>query len=106
MVDADVTGAACRDALALARELGRRLGVDSTAHVTATITTAEPAPLTPDITEHVVGYKDTPDHARRPRRIQPVTALVTPADTDDVLRESAQETFTDLMNQFGLTAHL
>ncbi|WP_167455461.1 AlbA family DNA-binding domain-containing protein [Streptomyces tirandamycinicus] len=105
VVDADVTGASCRDVLALARELGRRLGVDSTVHVTATITTAQPAPLTPVVTEYA-SFKTIPDHARRPRRIQPVTALVTLADTDDVLRESAQESFTDLMNQFGLTARL
>ncbi|MFC9818145.1 helix-turn-helix domain-containing protein [Streptomyces virginiae] len=102
LVDADVTGAACRDVLALAQELARHLRVDSTLHITMAIVTAEPAPLTPVVTEHGT-FTSIPDHARRPRRIQPVTTQVSPADEDDVLREHAQETFTDLMNQFGFT---
>ncbi|MER5917954.1 hypothetical protein ABT124_48750, partial [Streptomyces sp. NPDC001982] len=105
LVDADVVGAACRDALALARELARHLGVDSPISVTTAIATAEPAPLTPVVIEYG-SFRSIPDHARRPRRIQPVTALVNPADEDDLLRTSAQETFTDLMHQFGITAHL
>ncbi|MFF8975095.1 hypothetical protein [Streptomyces sp. NPDC014995] len=39
-------------------------------------------------------------------RIQPVAATVTSSADDDLLRASAQEVFTDLMNQFGLTPHL
>ncbi|MFC8373118.1 hypothetical protein ACFUIT_35035 [Streptomyces sp. NPDC057239] len=74
-------------------------------HVTATITTAEPTPLTPVITEYG-SFRTIPDHARRPRRIQPVTTLITPADEDDHLRASAQDTFTDLMHQFGITVSL
>jgi hypothetical protein len=35
-----------------------------------------------------------------------VTGLVRPSDEDDLLRETAQETFTDLMHQFGITAYL
>lgn len=105
LVDADIVGASCRDALALAHELTRHLGVDSSVNVTATITTAEPVPLTPVITEYG-GFRSIPDHAHRPRRIQPVTALITPADEDDHLRASAQEAFTDLMHQFGITVHL
>ncbi|GAA2639294.1 hypothetical protein GCM10010425_49130 [Streptomyces spororaveus] len=102
LVDADVTGAACRDVLTLAQDLARHLRVDSTLHVTTAIVTAEPTPLTPVVTEHGV-FTSIPDEARRPRRIQPVTTQVNPADEDDVLREHAQETFTDLMNQFGFT---
>ncbi|MGP3947141.1 hypothetical protein, partial [Streptomyces sp. 6N106] len=105
LVDADVVGASCRDALALTHELARHLGVDSSVHVTTAITTAEPVPLTPVITEYG-SFRTIPEQARRPRRIQPVTALTTPADEDDALRVSAQETFTDLMHQFGITACL
>ena len=51
-------------------------------------------------------FRSVPDRARRPRRIQTVTALVSPADEDDLLRASAQELLTDLMNQFGITGRL
>ncbi|WP_326756856.1 ATP-binding protein [Streptomyces hirsutus] len=105
LVDADVVGAACRDALALTREAVRHLGVDSTMSVTTAIATAELAPLVPVVTEYS-SFRHIPDQARRPRRIQPVTALVTPADEDDVLRASAHEIFTDLMHQFGITVDL
>ncbi|MFF9127916.1 RNA-binding domain-containing protein [Streptomyces sp. NPDC014889] len=105
LVDADVAGAACRDAVALARELARHLGVDGVIPVTTAIATAEPAPLTPVVTEHG-SFRSIPDRARRPRRIQPVTVTVTPADEDDLLRASAQEAFTDLMHQFGITVCL
>ncbi|MFE5036917.1 hypothetical protein [Streptomyces sp. NPDC056683] len=79
--------------------------MDSSIPVTTAIATADPAPLTPVVTEHG-SFRSVPDHAHRPRRIQPVTALLNPADEDDHLRASAQETFTDLMHQFGITAHL
>ena len=105
LVDADIVTASCRDALALAHELARHLGVDSSVNVTATITTAEPTPLIPVITEYG-SFRSIPDHARRLRRIQPVTTLISPADKDDHLRASAQETLTDLMHQFGITADL
>ncbi|MFF4590504.1 helix-turn-helix domain-containing protein [Streptomyces sp. NPDC001388] len=105
LVDADVVGAACRDTLVLVRELARRLGVDSAIPVTVAIATAEPAPMTPIVTEYA-SFRSIPDHARRPRRIQPVTVLVTPADEDGLLRTSAQEAFTDLMHQFGITVSL
>ncbi len=35
-----------------------------------------------------------------------MTDLVSPADEDDLLHASAQELLTDLMHQFGITAHL
>lgn len=105
LVDTDVAGAACRDTLALAREHARRLGVDSPIPVTAAIATAEPAPMTPIVTEYA-SFRSIPNQARRPRRIQPVTALVTPADEDDLLRTNAQEIYTDLMHQFGITLPL
>jgi hypothetical protein len=71
----------------------------------AAIATAEPAPMTPIVTEYA-SFRSIPDQAHRPRRIQPVTALVTPADEDDLLRTNAQESFTDLMHQFGITVPL
>ncbi|MBY8864520.1 hypothetical protein [Streptomyces sennicomposti] len=104
-VDEDVTGACCRDAVAVAYELAHRLHVDSSVHLTATIAMPHPTPLVPVVTEYG-GYRSIPDHARRPRRIQSVTATMTPTDDDDRLRASAQEVFTDLMNQFGLTPRL
>ncbi|MFJ6216648.1 hypothetical protein ACIQGZ_25455 [Streptomyces sp. NPDC092296] len=67
--------------------------------------TAEPAPMTLVITEHG-GFRTIPDQGRRPCRIQPVTALASPADEDDLLRETAQAAFTDLVHQFGITAYL
>jgi hypothetical protein len=105
LVDEDVTGACCRDAVAVAHELARHLRVDSAVHLTATIATLHPTPLVPIVTEYG-GFRRVPDHARRPRRIQPVAATVTPAADEDLLRTSAQEVFTDLMNQFGLTPRL
>ncbi|MFC6060895.1 hypothetical protein [Streptomyces pratens] len=105
LVDVDVVGAGCRDALALAYELARHLGVDSSVNITMVVATAEPSPLVPVITEYG-SFRAIPDHARRPRRIQSVTALITPADEDDLLRASTQETFTNLMHQFGITAYL
>ncbi|MFE5687096.1 hypothetical protein [Streptomyces sp. NPDC056512] len=83
LVDADVVGASCRDALALAQEVARHLGVDSTVHVTSVIVTADPASLAPVITEYG-SIRSIPDDARRPRRIQPVTALVTPPPTQRI----------------------
>ncbi|MEV0936376.1 ATP-binding protein [Streptomyces phaeochromogenes] len=106
LVDTDITAAACRDTLALARELARHLGVDSSSHVQAVITAAGPAPLAPIVTEHGGAFRHVPDRVRRPRRIQTVTASVGPADDDDRLGASAQELFTDLMHQFGITGHL
>ncbi|MFE7327940.1 hypothetical protein ACFU8W_23645 [Streptomyces sp. NPDC057565] len=38
-----------------------------------------------------------PDYARRPRRIQPVAATLTPVGTDEAVGEAAQELFTDLL---------
>ncbi|MEV5355771.1 ATP-binding protein [Streptomyces sp. NPDC052693] len=105
LVGVDILGASCRDALVLAHELARHLGVDSAVNVTATITTVDPEPLTPVVTEYGA-FRTIPDYARRPRRIQPVTTLINPADDDDRLRASAQESFTDLIHQFGINAPL
>ncbi|MFJ9743424.1 hypothetical protein [Streptomyces sp. NPDC101166] len=41
-----------------------------------------------------------------PGTIQPVTATLTPLDEAEALAETAQEMFTDVMNQFGLDPQL
>ncbi|MFJ5212286.1 hypothetical protein [Streptomyces nigra] len=105
LVSADAVGACCRDTFTLAQELGRHLGVDSTLTVTAGIAAAEVAPLTPVITDYG-GLREIAEDARRPRRIQPVTSLISPADEDDLLQARTQEMFTDLIHQFGINAYL
>ncbi|WP_161194978.1 ATP-binding protein [Streptomyces sp. SID8367] len=105
-VDTDITAAACRDALAQARELARHLGQDSSCHVQAAITTFESQPLIPIVTHGGGDFRDIADRARHPRRIQTVTTQVNPADDDEQLRAGAQELLTDLSNQFGINSHL
>ncbi|WP_445283699.1 hypothetical protein [Streptomyces sp. DSM 118148] len=107
----DFIGACCRDLTTTARELARRLRVDSALQLTATLTAITPAPTpTPPALVPVVtgfgGFTDVPGHARHPRRIQPVTATLTPVDEAEALAETAQELFTDVMNQFGLNPQL
>jgi hypothetical protein len=52
------------------------------------------------------GFPYIPDGAWHPHAVQPVTADFLPADGDEALKESAQELFTGLMNQFGLDPQL
>ncbi|WLQ31926.1 hypothetical protein P8A18_00065 [Streptomyces castrisilvae] len=47
-----------------------------------------------------------PAYARRPHRIQPVTAVLPPTSSDTALDEATHDLFTDLMNQFGLDPQL
>ncbi|MEU6323438.1 hypothetical protein [Streptomyces sp. NPDC047009] len=104
LVRQDYVGACCLDICTTALELARRLQVDSGMQLTATIAAA-PTVLTTRLTLIVTdpaGFTDIPDYARHPHRVQPVTAVLTPADTDAVLLRTTQELFTDLMNQFGL----
>lgn len=105
LVDTDVVGAACRDTLALARELARHQGVDSSISATVAIAAGELLPLTPVTTEHF-SFRTVPEYARRPRRVQPVTTRTNPADDDGLLSTSAQEILTDLVHQFGISVHL
>jgi hypothetical protein len=110
-VSEDFIGACCRDLTTIAWELARRLRVDSALQLTATLTAVTPSPttLSPALVPVVTGFggfTDVPGHARHPRRIQSVTATLTPLDETEALKETAQELFTDVMNQFGLDPQL
>ncbi|MFI2764754.1 helix-turn-helix domain-containing protein [Streptomyces echinatus] len=110
-VSQDFIGACCRDLCTIAWELAHRLRVDSALQLTATLAAVTSSPTTPapalvPVTTDSAGFTDVPDHARRPRRIQPVTATLTPLDEAEALQETAQELFTDVMNQFGLDPRL
>ncbi|MBG7696624.1 hypothetical protein HCJ76_00540 [Streptomyces sp. MC1] len=103
-VSQNFIGACCRDLCTTAWELTRRLRVDGALQLTATLavvtpfSTTSPSALAPVVTGFG-GFTDVPDHARR---IQPVTATLTPLDEAEALHESAQELFTDVITQFGL----
>ncbi|MEU5709874.1 hypothetical protein [Streptomyces flaveolus] len=85
--------------------------MDSALQLTATLTAVTPSPTMPapalvPVVTGFGGFSDVPGHARHPRRIQAVTATLTPLDDAEALRETAQELFTDVMNQFGLDPQL
>ncbi|MGI5372577.1 hypothetical protein [Streptomyces iakyrus] len=106
-VSEDFIGACCRDLTNAAWELARRLRVDSALQLTATLAVVTSSPTTPTpalvpVVTGFGGFTDVPNHARHPRRIQPVTATLTPLDEAEALAGTAQELFTDVMNQFGL----
>ncbi|WP_318205872.1 hypothetical protein [Streptomyces sp. SCL15-4] len=110
-VSQDFIGACCRDLTTTAWELARRLRVDSALQLTASLATVTLSPTTPPpalvpVVTGFGGFTDVPGHARHPRRIQPVTATLTPLDEVEALQETAQELFTDVMNQFGLDPQL
>jgi hypothetical protein len=99
-------GACCLDACALVLELARRLRLDSGLQLNATLAGPAPGmPLIPVVVDSL-GFTEVPGHAHRPHTIQPVTTTVLPTAADQALQESAQELFTDLMNQFGLDPQL
>ncbi|MEV0982140.1 hypothetical protein [Streptomyces sp. NPDC049915] len=110
-VSQDFIGACCRDLCTTAWELARRLRVDSALQLTATLTAVTLSPMTPPpalvpVVTGFGGFTDVPNHAHHPRRIQPVTVTLTPLDEAEALHETAQELFTDVMNQFGLDPQL
>ncbi|AIR96037.1 hypothetical protein [Streptomyces glaucescens] len=110
-VSQDFIGACCRDLTTTAWELARRLRIDSALQLTTTLTAVTPSSTTPPpalvpVVTGFGGFTDAPNHARHPRRIQPVTAVLTPLDEAEALAETAQELFTDVMNQFGLDPQL
>lgn len=102
-VHQDTLDACCRDLCILTSQLARHLRLDSSLLLHATVTTGlhKAVPLIPVTVDHP-GFTSVPDGARYPHTIQPVTASLLPADTDEALQNSAQELFTDLTNQFGL----
>ncbi|MFD4413492.1 helix-turn-helix domain-containing protein [Streptomyces sp. NPDC058476] len=99
--------ACCRDLCVLASQLARHLRLDSSLLFHATVTTGsqKAVPLIPVVLDHP-GFTSVPDRARYPHTVQPVTASLLPAAEDEMLKESAQELFTDLTNQFGLDAQM
>ncbi|MFE3906320.1 helix-turn-helix domain-containing protein [Streptomyces sp. NPDC059153] len=100
----DFTEACCQDFAAVALELARRTRVDSALHLTAVIASSTgSAPLAPVVSEHGGAFMSMPAYARRPHRIQPVTSTLSPHGGDTALHEAAQELFTDLTTQFGLS---
>jgi hypothetical protein len=103
LVHQDTLDACCRDLCVLASQLARHLRLDSSLLLHATVTTGaqKAVPLIPVVMDHP-GFTSVPDGARYPHAVQPVTASLLPADEDETLKESAQELFTDLTNQFGL----
>ncbi|ATW46663.1 hypothetical protein [Streptomyces peucetius] len=107
LVHQDYLGACCRDLCTLTSELARQLRLDSGLLLYAAVTadTSKTVPLIPVVVDPF-GFTDIPDYARHPHTIQPVTATLLPVDSDQALKDSAQELFTDLMNQFGLDPQL
>lgn len=107
LVHQDYLGACCRDICTLTSQLARHLRLDSGLLLNATIAAGmeRNTPLLP-VVQDFPGFTDIPDHARRPHKVQPVTTTFLSADGDEALKESAQELFTDLMNQFGLDPQL
>ncbi|WP_405890401.1 hypothetical protein OG612_41725 [Streptomyces sp. NBC_01527] len=74
----DVVGACCQDLAAIAVELARRLRVDSVLHLTAAIAAAPPAASPAPVICEYGSFMTIADDARRPHRIQPVAATLTP----------------------------
>ncbi|GAA0454054.1 ATP-binding protein [Streptomyces olivaceiscleroticus] len=95
--------ACCYDFVASAQELQRKLRVDSTQHLTATIISPDrPRALAPLTSYWGDGQESVPAHARRPHYIEHAHAGLSPTSADEEGRSTADELITDLMNQFGL----
>jgi hypothetical protein len=96
--------ACCYDFVATAQEQQRKLRLDSTLQLTATIISPDgPRALAPVTSEWGDdGPERTPSHARRPHYLQPAHTALSPAAADDEGRSSADELCTDLISQFGL----
>ncbi|MFD4233359.1 helix-turn-helix domain-containing protein [Streptomyces sp. NPDC058542] len=95
--------ATCADFVAIVQEMQRKLRLDSTQQITATIYASDgPEALEPRTADFDGGRESTPPYTRRPHHIQPVHTLLPPiADNEEAARVS-EELSTDLMSQFGL----
>lgn len=72
----------------------------SALHLTAVIVSSTGSdPLASVVSEHVGAFT----YSRRPHRIQDFTSALSPHGGDTALHEAAQELFTDLTTQFGLS---
>ncbi|MFJ9891605.1 helix-turn-helix domain-containing protein [Streptomyces sp. NPDC091287] len=98
-----VVAAACGDFVTIVQELQRKLRLDSTQQITATIYASDgPGALEARTADFGGGREVAPPCTRRPHHIQPVHTLLPPiADNEETARVS-EELSNDLMSQFGL----
>ncbi|MFJ8255544.1 helix-turn-helix domain-containing protein [Streptomyces sp. NPDC094466] len=95
--------ATCADFMAIVQETQRRLRLDSTQQITATIYASNgPEALEPRTADFDGGRESTPPYTRRPHHIQPVHTLLPPIADDEETARVSEELSTDLMSQFGL----
>ncbi|MFI0596719.1 helix-turn-helix domain-containing protein [Streptomyces griseus] len=98
-----VVAAACGDFLTIVQELQRKLRLDSTQQITATIYASDgPGALEARTAYFGDGRESTPSYARRPHHIQPVHTLLPPIADDEEAARVSEELSNDLMSQFGL----
>ncbi|MEV7899478.1 AlbA family DNA-binding domain-containing protein [Streptomyces cyaneofuscatus] len=99
-----VIEAGCGDLIAAVQEVQRKLRLDSTQQIIATIYASNgPGPLEPRTAGSFGdGRESTPPYARTPHHIQPVHTLLSPIAGDEEAGHAAQELTNDLMSQFGL----
>ncbi len=98
-----VVAAACDDFLITIQELQRRLSLDSTQQITATIYASNgPWALEARTAVFGDGRESTPPYTRRPHHIQPVHTLLPPIADDEEVARVSEELSNDLMSQFGL----
>ncbi|MEV1049292.1 ATP-binding protein [Streptomyces sp. NPDC049916] len=98
-----VVTAACDDFLITIQELQRKLSLDSTQQITATIYASNgPWALEARTAAFGDGRESTPPYTRRPHHIQPVHTLLPPIADDEEVARVSEELSNDLMSQFGL----
>ncbi|MGW1550268.1 AlbA family DNA-binding domain-containing protein [Streptomyces sp. NPDC002346] len=105
LVSERLVTACCYDFVATAQEQQRKLRLDSTLQLTASIISPDkPRPLAPLTSAwgDLPSPESTPSYARRPHHLQPAHTVLPPMAADDEGRSSADELCADLMNQFGL----
>ncbi len=95
--------AACNNFLITIQELQRKLRLNSTQQITATIYASNgPWALEARTAVFGNGRENTPPCTRRPHHIQPVHTLLPPIADDDEVARVSEELSNDLMSQFGL----
>ncbi|MGP3749824.1 AlbA family DNA-binding domain-containing protein [Streptomyces sp. IBSNAI001] len=99
-----VIEAGCGDFVAATQELQRKLRLDSTHQIVATIYASNgPRALEPRTAGFFGdGRESTPPYARSPHHVQPVHTLLSPIAGDEEAGHVAEELSNDLMSQFGL----
>ncbi|MEU3603669.1 ATP-binding protein [Streptomyces sp. NPDC006798] len=98
-----VIEAGCGDFLGAILELQRKLSLDSTQQIIATIYASNGSrALEPRTAGFGDGGEITPPYARNPHHIQPAHTLLSPIADDEEAAHVAKELSNDLMSQFGL----